>query len=332
VLEKTASVNKMRLQDVDKAKGLAILLVVFGHIFINIMPVDHQWYIPLNKVIYKFHMPFFMFLTGLVMFYAYPRIETFGDYFNYVKKKFIRFIPAYLLFAVIVWVGKFLFSRIAQIDRPVTGGGDFVNALIRPRYSHCGSLWYIYVCFIYFMTIPILLKIVKQKLELLIFFALVLHFAPSTTYFALEQVFEYLFIFLLGGYVARHYDWYASKMDRYSYVFTTVFAIAIVLAFLVDIPKLAMGLLSVPALHSFVRWKVINRSYFLKLLGDYTFPIYLMNTMAIGFTMVILRKYLFWDGTVFIVALVLLLSGLFLPIAAQKLFISRIPGLKSIIR
>jgi fucose 4-O-acetylase-like acetyltransferase len=332
ILAKEASANNVRLLDVDRAKGLAIFLVVLGHIFVREMPVDHQWYIPLNKVIYKFHMPFFMFLTGLVMFYTYPRIKTFSDYCHYVSRKFIRFIPAYLLFAVVVWLGKFLFSMFADIDRPVTGISDFVNVLIRPRYSHCGSLWYIYVCFIYFLTIPVMLKMVRQKLEWLLLFALGLYFVPSTTYFAMEQVFEYMFVFLLGGYAACNLDWYQKRIDKYSYVLMSVFAVTLVLAFLFDIPKMILGLLCLPALHSLVRCKFFERSFFLRMFGDYTFPIYLMNTIAIGVAKVILQKYLFWDGTVFAVALVLLLSGLFLPVAAQKLFISKIPGLRTIIR
>jgi fucose 4-O-acetylase-like acetyltransferase len=326
-------IDRVRLLDVDKAKGLAIFLVVFGHVFIKKVPAGQEWYFLLNPVIYKFHMSFFMFITGLVMFYTYPCIDTISDYLSYVRKKFIRFIPAYLLFAVVVWIGKFLFAMFADVERSVTGLSDFTNIFIRPRYSHCGSLWYIYVCFIYFMIIPIMLKLVKQRIEFLLFFALMLHFVPGTSYFALEQVFEYMFVFLLGGYAAWHIHEYTRLIDRYSYAFIITFATAFVLAFLVDIPKIVLGLLSLPALHSLVRCKVFERSFFLRLFGEYTFPIYLMNTMAIGVPSVMMRKYGFWDGPAsYIVVPALLVSGLALPILAQKLFILKVPGLRSIIR
>jgi fucose 4-O-acetylase-like acetyltransferase len=332
-LETATCTDRVRLLDVDRAKGLAIFLVVFGHLFINKVPAGQEWYFSLDLVIYKFHMSFFMFITGLVMFYTYPRIDTISDYLAYVRKKFIRFIPAYLLFAVVVWLGKFLFGMFSDVERPVTGLSDFVNVLIRPRYSHCGSLWYIYVCFIYFMVIPIMLKLVKQRIEFLLLFALVLYFVPGTTYFALDQVFEYIFVFLLGGYAACHLREYTGLIDRYSFLFLAVFVGALVLAFLFDIPKIMLGLLCLPALHSLVRWRIFERSFFLTTFGKYTFPIYLMNTMAIGVPSVMMRKYGFWDGPVsFIVVPVLLVSGLALPILAQKLFISRVPGLRSIIR
>lgn len=332
-VEKVTSVNRVHLLDVDRAKGLAIFLVVLGHIFINKVPAGQEWYSPMNKVIYKFHMSFFMFLTGLVMFYTYPRLKTFGDYFNYVKKKFIRFVPAYLLFAVIIWFGKFLFDKVADVERSVTGWRDFINVLIRPRHSHSGNLWYIYVCFIYFAFIPIILKIVRNRLELLIPLAFVLNFAPSTSYFAIEQVFEYLFFFLLGGYAVCHLDFYTKLIDRYSYLYVTFFVLALIVAFMIDFPKMILGLLSLPALHSLVRWGVFEKSFFLRTFGEYTFPIYLMNTMAIGFPSGMMRRYSLWDGTFSIfVAPILLLCGLFGPIIAQKLFISRIPILRSIIR
>jgi fucose 4-O-acetylase-like acetyltransferase len=333
MLEKTASVNRKRLLDVDMAKGLAIFLVVFGHVFINKVPAGQEWYSLLNPVIYKFHMPFFMFITGLITFYTSGRIDTISDYFSYVRKKFIRFMPAYLLFAVVVWLGKFLFAMFADVERPVTGMGDFLAVLIQPRHSHCGSLWYVYVCFIYFMIIPIMLKLVKQRIELLLIFALAIHFVPGTSYFAMEQVFEYMFVFLLGGYAACHLQEYIKLIDKYSYLFLTVFAGALVLAFMFNVPKLVLGLLSLPALHSLVRWRIFEKSFFLTTFGKYTFPIYLINTIAIGVPSVMTRKYELWDGPAsFIIFPLLLVSGLALPILAQKFFISRVPGLRSIIK
>jgi fucose 4-O-acetylase-like acetyltransferase len=332
-LEKVKAADRTRLLDVDRAKGLAIFLVVLGHLFISYVPAGGEWYFQLKYVIYKFHMSFFMFLTGLVMFYTYPGIETIGDYFTYAKKKFIRLIPAYLLFAVVVWAGKFLFAKFSNIERPVTGMVDCVAVFIRPAYSHNSNLWYIYVCFIYFLTIPIMLKIVKHKVAIILALAFLLHFMPSTRYFALDYVFEYLFFFLLGGYAACHLHLYTRFIDRYSYILVTIFAATLVLAFLVNIPKMVMGLLCLPALHSLVRWKAFERSFLLRTFGEYTFPIYLMNTMAIGFPREMMRKYMLWDSTgLVVVALVLLISGLLLPIVAQNLFISRIPVLRSIIR
>lgn len=52
----------VRLQYIDRLKGLAIILVVMGHIFGFSQPEDG-----INTFIYTFHMPLFMFLSGLVI-------------------------------------------------------------------------------------------------------------------------------------------------------------------------------------------------------------------------------------------------------------------------
>jgi fucose 4-O-acetylase-like acetyltransferase len=58
-----------RLDDIDRAKGLACLLVVFGHIVSRRTPPGHEWYGVLKEAIYHVHMPFFVYLSGLVFFY-----------------------------------------------------------------------------------------------------------------------------------------------------------------------------------------------------------------------------------------------------------------------
>jgi fucose 4-O-acetylase-like acetyltransferase len=57
----------MRRADLDRAKGFAILFVVFGHIVARQDPASVHWYEPLRRAIYGFHMPFFLYLSGIVV-------------------------------------------------------------------------------------------------------------------------------------------------------------------------------------------------------------------------------------------------------------------------
>ena len=59
-----------RRQDIDRAKGLAILLVVFGHIVARSDPLNVNWYEPLRRAVYAFHMPFFLYLSGIVAVFS----------------------------------------------------------------------------------------------------------------------------------------------------------------------------------------------------------------------------------------------------------------------
>jgi fucose 4-O-acetylase-like acetyltransferase len=325
--------TRERLADIDRAKGLGIFLVVLGHLIANAYPPHNLWYFHLERILYSFHMAFFMFLTGVVMFHSYPEIHTLQDYAAYVKKKFIRLMPAYFLFALAVAVGKMIAATFAHIENPLGGLDGFLRVFLCPTDSYCRSVWYIYAIFIFFVTIPILLKIFQSNLTLLLTMALVLYFVPRSPYFAQEAVCKHMFVFLLGGLAVRHYAAYVRILDTYRWVFMAAFAACIVAYFMIRVPRLLFALCAIPAGHALVRTEYGKRQQVLDVLAKYTFPIYLMNTIAIGCLRVLVQKYWSWDGVHFIVVAPLLLaSGLFLPIIIHKVFIQNTRGLRTVIQ
>ena len=52
----------VRVDEIDIAKGLGILLVIVGHL----LPED-SW---MRQIIYSFHMPLFMFISGGLFYYT----------------------------------------------------------------------------------------------------------------------------------------------------------------------------------------------------------------------------------------------------------------------
>lgn len=54
----STNISSQRIQWIDIARGIAILLVVLGHCIGNLED-------PVNRVILAFHMPLFFFLSGL---------------------------------------------------------------------------------------------------------------------------------------------------------------------------------------------------------------------------------------------------------------------------
>jgi uncharacterized membrane protein YcfT len=51
---------RARRLDLDRAKGIAILLVVLGHVSAGPPPAGVEWYEPFRYAVYRFHMPFFL--------------------------------------------------------------------------------------------------------------------------------------------------------------------------------------------------------------------------------------------------------------------------------
>jgi fucose 4-O-acetylase-like acetyltransferase len=325
--------TRARLADIDRAKGLGVILVALGHLTVNVVPAGNAWYEFFNLLLYKFHMAFFMFITGFVMAYTYPEIHTVQDYAAYVRKRFLRLMPAYFLFAAVIVAGKTLAGGVCTIENPSCGFGDLIRVFLRPGDSCCRSLWFIYVVFLYSLVLPPLLKVFARRIELLLLLALAAYFLPRSHYFGETAACEYLFVFLLGEYAAHNRVAYSRWIDRYCLAFYVVFAGCILAFTVANVPKLLFGLASIPALHAVVRSRIMDRTYLLSLLGQYVFPIYLLNSIVTGSLLTVIQQWWSLDGVGFrIVAPQLFVAGLVIPIICYELIIRRTPVLRAIIR
>ncbi len=121
-------------------------------------------------------------------------------------------------------------------------------------------------------------------------------------------------------------------MKRFWLVWLASFALCLFLVPLSLLP-LCAGLLSLPALHGLALHLTGNVGRCLVFLGRYSFPIYLMNTLAIGLVKGILLKFVSWDGVNFLFYVPILTSaGLMIPVAIKKWLFPRLPYLDRITR
>jgi fucose 4-O-acetylase-like acetyltransferase len=122
-----------RLQTVDAAKGLAILLVVLGHSmqadnqnsYLSVMKPENL----LMNIIYTFHMPLFMFLSGYVLFKA-------GKPMKYRPKYLLLLIPFFSWGILYAWWNNFVWWH----------GGTLGLSTIPHLIKHPeNGLWYLWV-------------------------------------------------------------------------------------------------------------------------------------------------------------------------------------------
>ena len=324
--------TRKRIDDLDKLKGLAIFLVVLGHIVAREPPDGNGWYVTLKASIYLFHMPLFMFLSGLILAYSRKPMPSISAYGKYLKGKFLRLMPAYLLFSLVVFAGKLTMGKFVHIDNDVGSVFSYFDVLINPLGSYCAYLWYIYVLFIFYALAPAAYAITRQRIHLLLPLCLVVHFVELPGLFALSSLGEYAFVFFLGCYVGDHYERYSEWIDRHGAFFVAPFIVLLCFSVLWGIPKFALGLLSIPACHAMIRMRIADSFDVLKALGAYTFPIYLMNTVFIGVTKGVMLKLSTWDGANFLwFAPTLLAAGILGPILAKELVIRRVRFLDRIV-
>lgn len=324
--------NRVRLRDLDRAKGLGIFLVVLGHIVATQPPADNDWYVLLRSLIYHFHMPFFLFISGLVAGVTYSPVSDLRGYRGFVARKFDRLIPAYLLMAAIVFAGKWLAESLVHVDRPIGSFTEFFAVLYSPRTSYSRYLWYVYVLFLYYLPLPAVLA-GKQPARLATLFGLAFalscygQYGTPSPYFGADIFCEYAVFFYGGAIAGTYWPGYVALVDRWGMWMCGLFFATLVGegAAWWDVSRLWVGLLSCVALHRIVRQEFVLGG-FVEFLGRYSFPIYLLNTIAIGSVKALVLSFTSWDGPHFLgVAPLLLVSGLLLPIALRETVLRRIP-------
>ena len=122
-----------RIEWIDIAKGIGIILVILGHTF----------EISRISAIYVFHMPLFFFLSGLVFRNTDKRFHI------YVKTQSEKILKP--------WLKLYLISLVITITIPQWLGGAGLCEFVKDIYTsetstvHNSSLWYL-VCF-FFVTI-----------------------------------------------------------------------------------------------------------------------------------------------------------------------------------
>jgi len=124
--------DKQRNTYIDTARGIGIILLVFGHI-ITANTYLFNW-------VYSFHMPLFFFLSGMV-----ASEKNLNNYPTYFKKKFkARIIPYF----VIVALGIFVCMLIPQYRNDAIAIGLYshfihIFILFRPIWLYIGQVWFL---------------------------------------------------------------------------------------------------------------------------------------------------------------------------------------------
>lgn len=323
--------NKSRVFEIDRAKGLAILLVVIGHIEGRTPLYGADWYGVVKQWIYLFHMPFFMFLSGFIMEYTYKPVITTSGYFKFVRGKFMRLMPAFFVVAVLIVMGKTVASHLIHVDNVPQGiWSGLIDIVVRPVYSSASALWYIYVLFIYYLLFPILKRVTGGAPWVLLSIGVIAYafHANVTTLMAMNRVSEYALFLMIGVLLARNFDAFVRGLDKFGWAALGFFIAVSLFHYLLPYPKLVLGLASIPALMFFIRLPVIRDSDVLLTWGKYVFVIYLLNTLFMGLVKGVGLKVMPWDGLNFLIYFPLLVAaGMLLPIALKKWVLAKWPPL-----
>jgi len=314
------------LKDLDIAIGISIMLVVYGHLLFNVKDLD--WFVNSRRLIYRFHMPLFMFFSGFLMSYTYKPVNTFKEYFVFLKKKIRKFLPPYLLFSLIFLIFDYVFYGFTMTELKET----VISIFIYPAEGSAGFLWYVYVLLEFYIIFPLLMMIAKNHLIKLLIFSIAIQFIKVPELFGIKFFAFYLVFIVLGIIATKHIKLYYKYLSKLGLIFVASFVIILSLTAIGYIQplKVITGLSAIPAIHyislKLLSLKVSDR---LMYIGQHSFYIYLMNTLIMGALFLFSTKVLRITNLESI-SPVLMVSGVYIPILIYRKIIRKIPILNRV--
>jgi fucose 4-O-acetylase-like acetyltransferase len=330
VLEK-----RPRRSDLDCAKGLGILLVVIGHLVARSSPEGNDWYVVLKHALYHFHMPFFMYLSGYVVFLTGAARIPRAKWPELASRRTYRLLLPFVLFGLFILLGKLVAARFIQVDNlPGSFAQGLLGLVWNTDFSPAESVWYLAVLFALSVLVPPILWVLRGRSAPLLALALVLYVLPVPHVMYLDRIARFMSFFAMGGLASDAGKLWLELIDRYFPVALGALLVALALFLTMfpacnpDIPLFICGTLSMPALHGLVRHRYFASSSLLLTFGAYSFVIYLLNTPFIGLVKGAMLKLFPWDGVSFLLyAPVLTAAGVFLPILLRRYLLIRVPTL-----
>ena len=149
---------------VDYAKGIGILLVVYGHVARGLhnagISVSEKTYLLIDSIIYSFHMPLFFFLSGI--FFV-------GSFNSRGATKLVLSKVDTIFYPFVIW-SIFQGCIEATLSNYTNGTVSFTEVfslLWEPR----AQFWFLYALFLIFAFVALIYSLVPVKYTFIVFVA-----------------------------------------------------------------------------------------------------------------------------------------------------------------
>jgi fucose 4-O-acetylase-like acetyltransferase len=295
----------MRLQWVDVAKGIGIVLVVFGHVIDGVrnagVRIDPLTFRLTWDTLYSFHIPLFFFLSGLFFPHSWQQRGLGGVMLNKVD----TLVYPYLLWSLLQGFTQVALSQ--HVNNPVTPA-EVLSLLWHPRQE----FWFLYALFFTYLIACLLYFFVPARQRwLLLLGAAVLYFLRTNIPHVAAVWYPawYLLYFLAGALLHRAAGLITARPAISLPVAVLVFGGAI--ATLHQLSGQLAGGQSNPVISAAnivaagagtamtLALSAVLARYgcnFLAYLGRLSLQVYLLHTAAAGFTRIVLQKVLGVDN------------------------------------
>jgi len=169
--------DRQRILWIDIARGIGILLVVFGHSWrglhsAGILHDDHL-FVAVDRAIYLFHMPLFFFISG----YLYYGMKNKKNMLKNIRRNVYTLIYPLFVWSYFQYGIKYAAGDI--VNNPVNLN-DFIYAPFPPK----DMFWFLWALFLIYTITHLLAKISNNNGLLLLAVSAFTIFAPKSLYAA----------------------------------------------------------------------------------------------------------------------------------------------------
>jgi fucose 4-O-acetylase-like acetyltransferase len=318
-----------RINWVDYAKGIGIVLVVYGHVLRGLntsgMSVNAQFFEASDKILYSFHMPLFFLLSGLFVEKWLIKGMTRG-----IKEKVVTLLFPYFLWTIMQGSINVVLSKVT--NNSISWGEVFTKVWYQPLWQ----FWYLYVLFLSFLVCYVLRKLMPLNIVLIV--SALFYFAvPYVDFWVSKSFMGNFFFFILGAYLMNlNLDKIEKKVYKTKYFILSIASfLALSSLYLLNLTLLNSSIfnliLGLAGINLVITLSVFisKQKYFgfIKYLGTTSLAIYLIHILAASGVRIILSKFLgIYNVSIHLIVGTIL--GVILPIIAfefsKKLKISDI--------
>ncbi len=190
---------------VDYAKGIGIILVVYGHLlssgYHTGLGIPDRFFELSDSIIYGFHMPLFFFLSGL---FIEKSLKNHG-FKNYLGIQLRRLVYPYFLWSILQMSVEVIFSSHTQ-------NGTRLSDIFAIVYQPWGQFWFIYALFFMQLIFVMANRLNKFGTLILSLLSVWLFIYPIQIQVAAITPFSTHFIFFISGVLFRKYFWNKSTL------------------------------------------------------------------------------------------------------------------------
>ena len=265
-----------RNQTIDVLRGIAVISVIAGHAIQRGLVTGYEDNI-LFKLIYTYHMPLFMLLSGYTLYLSNPKYDA-----TFIIKKFKSLIIPTIVWSYLLYFMKdFTFTGLSVVNFP-DGILEYTKRLI----LHPDLLvWFLYVVFVCTFIFYIGKKFFSnQLLAYLIIVTIILELLPFSA-LGIWRIKLHLPIFIAGYYIAIYKDVF-FKCLKYTLAPCIVFYILMASKWSFSSSKTFQWLISFAGITiiyyivKIIRIREINKA--LSYLGKYSLEIYLFQSLVLN--------------------------------------------------